>query len=761
MRIYFNILLVLFVFLSFNSLANDAEQYKGMEIYRIELFGNKVIQDDRIYNLIAVREGEKFDHEILKKDLRNLYKTEYFYKIDLLSEIVNDKLLLVFRFEENPILSDLRLQGNDKLSDNDILDVLPIQKGKLTSRDKLEMTKSIVKQFYLMKGFNKVQVEEKITPVGQGSIQYELDIVEGDRGYVKGIVLKGSDQQFYRDILKRLETKTKWVFSGITGRGRLSEDIINLDRSNIRSFYLDNGFVNVKVSKPRIDYIESKDGYLVVFDVEEGDRYKVGTITFAGDLLDDKDLSDYTTLDESIYFNLSKMQQDIENLTIVYGDESYAFANIDPIFNQDDDLKQISIKYNMEKGEKYKVNKISIFGNTRTRDKVIRREIKIKEQDPYSGTKIKASKRFINRRGFFESVDIKEIPSKDKPNYLDVEVTVEEKPTGYFSIQGGYSSVEALLLGVQVQENNLWGYGKQLGASITVGTVSQNFLIDYGDPYFLDTSYQFKMSLFRRQYEYIDYDRERWGGTLMFGKELNTWTFADIKYRYENIKVDDLTTEATEIFQERNDKISSVSFGIRYDTRDNFLDPTRGISTGLSIEESNSYFGANLHFTEYTGKFSKYFQVTSGHTMAYSFESAFIDFRNTEKRLIVSERYYLGGPENLRGYKFARVSPRRTLSNGEFVRIGGNKYVYSTLEYLYPLATETGLKGILFVDVGQVYEQTEVVDKNPWDMKKDIGFGFRWLSPVGPLKLDFGFPLGNRKSDESKYEVQFSFGSVF
>ena len=247
MRTYLNILLVLLVFLSFNSLANDAEQYKGMEIYKIEFFGNKVIQNDRIYNLIAVREGEKFDDEILKNDLRNLYKTEYFYKIDLLSEIVNDKLLLVFRFEENPILSDLRLQGNDKLSDKDILDVLPIQKGKLTSRDKLEMAKSIVKQFYLMKGFNKVQVEEKITPVGQGSIQYELDIVEGDRGYVKGIVLKGSDQQFYKDILKKLETKTKWVFSGITGRGRLSEDIINLDRSKIRSFYLDNGFVNVKV----------------------------------------------------------------------------------------------------------------------------------------------------------------------------------------------------------------------------------------------------------------------------------------------------------------------------------------------------------------------------------------------------------------------------------------------------------------------------------------------------------------------------------
>ena len=350
---------------------------------------------------------------------------------------------------------------------------------------------------------------------------------------------------------------------------------------------------------------------------------------------------------------------------------------------------------------------------------------------------------------------------EDKPNYLDLEVEVEEKPTGYFSIQGGYSSVEALLLGVQIQENNLFGYGKSLGASVTVGTVSQNFLIDYFDPYFLDTSYQFGLQLFKREYQYIDYDRARWGGVLQFGKELNTWTFARLKYRFESIKVDDLNSVATEVLQESKDKISSVTLGLTYDTRDNFMDPSKGISSSLYIQESNSYLGANLHFTEYTASFGKYYSFIPNHTLAFTADGAFIDFRNVGDRLIVSERYYLGGPENLRGYKFARVSPRRTLSNGKFVRIGGNKYVYSAFEYLYPLALETGLKGILFIDVGETYEETQTIDLNPWDMKKDIGFGFRWLSPVGPLKLDFGFPLGNRESDESKFEVQFSFGSVF
>lgn len=737
------------------------QEFEEVEIYKIEFFGNKVIKDDRLKNLISTKIGDTYKSNIIKEDIKKLYKTNYFYKIDIVTKLIKDKILLIYRFEENPILADLRISGNDKISESEILEVIPIEKGKLTSRDILETTKAIIEQFYLLKGFNNVQISEKITPIGQGSIQYSVKIKEGKRGYVKGIVIKGTSDENIAEILKKLETKTKWVFSPITGRGRLSEDIIDADRSKVRGFFLNNGYINAKVSKPRIEYVKEKDGYLVVFDVEEGDRYKVGSITFSGDLLDNKDLSQYTSLDDVEYFSLEKMNTDIESLTIAYGDEAYAFANINPIFNQDDEQLKISIKYNVEKGEKYKVNKITISGNTRTRDKVIRREIKIKEQENYSGTKIKKSKSFINRRNYFEFVNIKEVPSKDKPNYLDLEVEVEEKPTGYFSIQGGYSSVEALLLGVQIQENNLFGYGKSLGASVTVGTVSQNFLIDYFDPYFLDTSYQFGLQLFKREYQYIDYDRARWGGVLQFGKELNTWTFARLKYRFESIKVDDLNSVATEVLQESKDKISSVTLGLTYDTRDNFMDPSKGISSSLYIQESNSYLGANLHFTEYTASFGKYYSFIPNHTLAFTADGAFIDFRNVGDRLIVSERYYLGGPENLRGYKFARVSPRRTLSNGKFVRIGGNKYVYSALEYLYPLALETGLKGILFIDVGETYEETQTIDLNPWDMKKDIGFGFRWLSPVGPLKLDFGFPLGNRESDESKFEVQFSFGSVF
>ena len=188
------------------------KEFEEVEIYKIEFFGNKVIKDDRLKNLISTKIGDTYKSNIIKEDIKKLYKTNYFYKIDIVTKLIKDKILLIYRFEENPILADLRISGNDKISESEILEVIPIEKGKLTSRDILETTKAIIEQFYLLKGFNNVQISEKITPIGQGSIQYSVKIKEGKRGYVKGIVIKGTSDENIAEILKKLETKTKWVF---------------------------------------------------------------------------------------------------------------------------------------------------------------------------------------------------------------------------------------------------------------------------------------------------------------------------------------------------------------------------------------------------------------------------------------------------------------------------------------------------------------------------------------------------------------------
>tara|TARA_B100001142_G_scaffold75704_1_gene76368 strand:- start:1064 stop:3412 length:2349 start_codon:yes stop_codon:yes gene_type:complete len=748
-----------------NSLDSDSKQSfsnEGATLDKVEFYGNKIILIDKIQEIFSIKPGDAFSGENLKDNIKALYATNYFYKIDAVIKEIDKKIVLIIRLEENPILASFTIKGNDKLSVKDLSEPLNLSIGKIISRRQLDISRKIVEQFYFFKGFNNVIVEDAIFPIGDSKIEYIISIKEGKRGYVKGIDLIGVDESFKKELLKSIETKVKWVWSPITGRGRLSLELTEMDEQNVKQFFLNKGFLDVKTDKPKVTYDKIKDGYRVVFKVNQGIRYRTKSISIKGDLIEDEmTLKDSLLLKQDDFFSTGKLTKDIEKLNTIYGDKSYAFANVSPNVIKDTSNDKVKIEFVIEKGEKFKVNLINISGNTRTRDKVIRRQVLVNENDDYSATKIKSSKQRINRRGFFETVEISEVPVKNKENYLDLEVEVVEKATGFFSIAGGYSSTENLLLGIQIQESNLFGYGKQLSTSATVGGLSKNFSVDYSDPYFLDTTYTFGFQVFNNEFEYVDFDRNSYGGRLRFGKAISDWSFVNLRYRYENIKIDDLKLAASEVFEQGTDEISSIGIGITYDTRDNFINPSRGISTNFNVEESNEVFGADLFYTKYSSSFKKYYSIKRNHTLAYKLEGAFVDFREIGNRIIVGERYYMGGPMNLRGYKASRVSPRRLLSTGNFVRIGGNKFVFNTLEYLFPIALETGLRGILFVDAGNTYDESKNIDYNPNDMKKDVGFGFRWLSPMGPLKLDFGFPLGNRKSGESKYEVQFSIGSLF
>ena len=768
----FTALFLLFVFIPAITIFGDVTKkpstntetissYEGVVIDRIDYYGNRIILLDKIKEIVSINPKDKFTSESLKNNIKKLYDTNYFYKIDAVIKEINKEIVLIIRFEENPILATFTIKGNEEISEKDLKEPLNLSIGKIVSRKQLEISKKVVKQFYFFKGFNNVQVEDSIFPIGEGKIEYVISVKEGKRGYVKGIDLVGVDESFKKELLKSIQTKVKWVWSPITGRGRLSLELVDMDEQNVKQFFLNKGFLDIKTDKPIVTYDQVKDGYKVVFKVNQGVRYKTKSITLKGDLIKkEEELKSLLLLKEDEFFGTGKLTQDIEKLNTIYGDESYAFANISPSVVKDKSSDKVIIDFNIEKGEKFKVNLINISGNTRTRDKVIRRQILVNENDDYSASKIKASKQRVNRRGFFEKVEISEKPAVKK-NFLDLNVEVEEKATGFFSIAGGYSSTENLLLGIQIQESNLLGYGKQLSTSVTVGGLSKNFSVDYNDPYFFDTLYTFGLQLFNTEYQYVDFDRNSFGGKIRVGKAVSDWSYLNFRYRYENMEIDNLKLGANEVFQQGEDKISALGVGITYDTRDNFINPSRGVSTGFNIEESNDILGANLYYTKYSTNFSKYYSIKRNHTLAYKVEGAFVDFRDIGNKIIVGERFYLGGPNNLRGYKASRVSPRRLLSTGNFVRIGGNKYVFNTLEYLFPIALETGLRGILFVDAGNTYDESENIDYNPNDMRKDMGFGFRWLSPMGPLKLDFGFPIGNRKSGESKFEVQFSIGSLF
>ena len=367
---------------------------------------------DKIKEIVSINPKDKFTSESLKNNIKKLYDTNYFYKIDAVIKEINKEIVLIIRFEENPILATFTIKGNEEISEKDLKEPLNLSIGKIVSRKQLEISKKVVNQFYFFKGFNNVQVEDSIFPIGEGKIEYVISVKEGKRGYVKGIDLLGVDESFKKELLKSIQTKVKWVWSPITGRGRLSLELVDMDEQNVKQFFLNKGFLDIKTDKPIVTYDQVKDGYKVVFKVNQGVRYKTKSITLKGDLIKkEEELKSLLLLKEDEFFGTGKLTQDIEKLNTIYGDESYAFANISPSVVKDKSSDKVIIDFNIEKGEKFKVNLINISGNTRTRDKVIRRQILVNENDDYSASKIKASKQRVNRRGFFEKVEISEKPA--------------------------------------------------------------------------------------------------------------------------------------------------------------------------------------------------------------------------------------------------------------------------------------------------------------------------------------------------------------
>ena len=516
------------------------------------------------------------------------------------------------------------------------------------------------------------------------------------------------------------------------------------------------------MSKPEKVYSEEKKGHIITFRVEEGQQYRVGSVSIGGDLIaTNEELVDLLKLKKGEIFKSSYVANDIDILTTYYGNKGYAFANVDPRIFPNKSSLQVDVNFTIEKGKEVYVRRIDISGNVRTRDKVIRREILIEEQSLYNASQISAIKPRILRRGYFEAdiqVDTERVPGVD--DQVDINISVKEKPTGFFSVAGGFSSVETVLFSGQIQESNLFGYGKLLSLSAQVGGVTQLFSLNYSDPVFLDSEWNMNIRIFRTNREFRDFDRKSFGGALSFGRRIWKHLRAEVGYRFESEDIGDVFGDARLIITESSRTISGLSIGAVWDSRNNFLDPTKGLIDRTSIEYAGP-FGGDTDFIKYRANLRYYYPVWKSIVFAFTGRYGYLNLMDVGNDLVVGERFFLGGPNSLRGFKFRRVGARVPTDDGDFVIIGGSQELVLSAEYIVPLVKQINVKGVLFVDIGNAYNDGEKISFDSQDIRRDVGFGFRWLSPLGPLKLDVGFPIGDRLADEDSFEIQFTGGNLF
>ena len=727
----------------------DRDQY----IAAIVPEGNKRIDSGAILRKIKTTSGDKYNPSILREDLKAIYKMGFFNDVQIDVKETDQGKQIIFRVIEKPTISSLTYTGQDDLDESDIAEVVTIKENSILNPARVNAAAEAVKALYKSKGYYNTEVTPNISYPTPETAAVRFVINEGDKVYIKEIGFEGNTTFDNDDLEEVIETSTRGWLSWLTDSGVLDKDILNQDAGRITAFYHNNGFLEARVGEARI---EQKEEWLyITFPIQEGNRFKVGTVSIDGDLIADKQLFlDMLSIREDEFLSRQKLREDILKITDYYSEKGYAFADVRPRINKSETGTRVDLALTLNKGDLVYINRITIRGNTRTRDNVIRRDLKIAEGGVFDSKGIRDSSQKLQRLDYFEEINITPEPALD-PAKMNVVIDVKEKSTGQFSIGAGYSSVDNLVLMGEISENNFLGIGHRLSLSGNIGGSSSRYNLSWTNPRVYDTQLTAGIDLFNWEREYDDYTKESKGGALRFGHPLwKKWRLYE-SYSYTDTELSDVDDDASYIIRESQNVpvTSAVKFTASRDTRDRLYGATRGSKNQVSIKYAGNFLGGDAEFTKVEATSSWYFSMPFG-TVFHVLGSIGQVWENEEDKLPVYERFYLGGINTIRGFEYGKVSP---IDPDTDDRIGGNKMWYTNTEIVIPLVKDQGFYGVLFFDAGN-----SVADDYDWDrdVATSVGVELRWFSPMGPMRIVWGFNL-DPLEDEDDSVWDFSIGGNF
>ncbi len=750
---------------AFNTIVADIERHidRDFRIASIAPEGNKNIDSGAILRKIKTKPGDAYDQATLRNDLKEIYAMGYFNDVQIdVSDTPKGKTV-IFRIIEKPVIKSVLYEGIDELKEEDVKAAANIKEHFILNPAKITVAEEAIRQLYKTKGFYNSKVTGKITyPDNQGAVvQFVID--EGVKMYIKEITVEGNKTFDDDELLDQIETSEKWFLSWLTEGGLLDMNKVQQDAGRIIAFYNDHGFLDAKIADPEIR--QDKEWLYVKFIVEEGTRYKVGKIDFSGDLLKGKEpLFDLLTIRDEEYLSRQAIRNDILKITDYYAEAGFAFANIRPIVTKAASGDQMDVTFDISKNNLVYIDRITIRGNTRTRDNVIRRELLIAEGGVFDSKAIRESTQALQRLSFFEEVNIIPEPSLD-PDRMNVIVEVKEKSTGNFSIGAGFSSADNLILMGQIAENNFLGRGDTLSLSANLSGSSSRYNLGYTNPHLNDSALSWGLDLFSTEREYDDYTKASVGGGLRIGYPIfGKWKVYG-NYSYTDTDLTDLKPNAPYIITNSVDLhiTSAIKLSLVRDTRNNLYNASEGSRNVFSVKYGGGPLGGDAQFTKVEGSSGWYFGMPFKTIFHQEFSAGQV-FENETGKLPVYERFYLGGLNSVRGFEYAKISPIEftTDSNGNVSsqRIGGDKMWYTNSEVVFPLLETQGLHGVLFFDAGQVLNDDEDWGKATDNIKTATGVGIRWLSPMGPLRVVWGYNLAP-VDDEDTSVWDFSVGGTF
>jgi len=755
------IALMFFSFLSFGfAQEKPASEEAPKNIESVEIKGNKAISAETIMAKIKTRVGQLYYAQTSRDDIKRLYETGFFSDISLELEDIKGGLKVIFKVEERPVIEEIVVEGNKALSRNAIIRKLKIKPGQYLNLSVLNEDVAAVKKEYERLGMLDVSIElafenEEVA----NKTKVILKINEGNRVKIRKIYVDGNFHFSDPRIIGLIKTRSAWLFNS----GFFKEDQFTDDLERIKTFYQKNGYLDARVDY-RMDYDIKGDLYLRLL-VEEGKQYTVGSISIKGNEKFSQD-EVMTSLKECLVsgvFTYDALKEDISNIQGFYYGKGYIFVQVKEATSLDPSTGKVDITYALIENEVAYVDKIEIRGNLKTKDKVIRREMRIKPGERFDGDKLKRSKERLYNLGFFEEVNYDTEPGSE-PDQRNLVVDVKEAKTGSLSFGGGYSSIDQFVGFVEIEQKNFdwqnWktftGAGQDLKLRAEMGSIRQNLELSFTEPWLFNHPLSFGFDVYMRTHDKdtdvgYGYVEKRTGGDLRFGKEFSEFIKGGMTYRLEEVDISDVDPSSSSDLKDEAGKniVSSMEFSLTRDTTDNVFNPTRGLVLSGSYEIAGGPFGGDKDFNKFFMLVSRYFPLFAKSVLQLEARAGVAQPFNGQEEVPIYERFYAGGANTIRGYEERSVGPVDPLSNDP---IGGESIFIANVELTVPLLEF--VKGALFIDTGNVWEKAD--DFGNGGFKTGVGLGVRIKTPIGPLKLDYGIPLNSQPGKEDK-EGRFHF----
>jgi outer membrane protein insertion porin family len=765
---------LVFFLLSFFPIPGAAAEVK---VTLIEVQGNKRIETATILAKIKTREGEVFSPSQIKDDIKALYQLGHFEDVQVKTEGFENGLKVIFVVKEKPLIREITFEGNNELTTEKLKEGFTLLPRTAFNIQLINEAAEKIRLKYQDAGFYDAVVVPVVNELRGGDRNVVFYIEEGQKVKIADIIIIGNKALSTKEIKKSLKTQEYWFFSFLGRSGALRTEELREDVETIKNLYYNNGYIQVQVDEPVIESkkytfrecyfwgsektFTRKNELVIRINVKEGEQFRVDSVNIKGNqIISTDDLEKEIKLKRGDIFSRDILRQDVNNIIDRYDGLARPFANVVPLFDINQNKKTVAITIDIQEGGEVRIGRIDISGNSKTRDKVIRREMRLAEGDLYNKKAIKRSYERLNNLNFFETVEI--VPQrKQMEPIMDLDVKVKEKLTGTLSLGGGYSSVDKLVGIAEVTQGNLGGRGQLLKLKLQWGAAGTRnlYVLSFMEPYLFDKPIWGKIDLYNQTQQYDGYDLRTNGFGLSSGKSFGEYVTTSLRYSLDSSLVSNITITAPFTIQRQLDSYgdrvttSALTWSLARDSRDFYLDPKTGSKNSIYFEYAGGPLGGDPNFYKTVADSAWYFPLFWDTVFMargrYGYIESIID-----KPVPVGERFYVGGTSTVRGFRFGSAGPQDSQLNA----LGGTKEMIFNLEYSFPIVPAARLKGVLFYDVGKAFDTNENVRFS--ELRQSTGWGFWWLSPIGPLKFEWGYIVKKRPTDQPS-QFEFSIGAMF